>query len=155
MCILATFWSRTYHWIQNNLSSPSILFRFDHLFVTLSNPTPPAHTDGQHRPPPGAGVMEPYPRWMVRTCLWIPEEVLRTFSQFFHRHLNITFMEFWSTEGQHRPGVTHTRLCSGHCYWSTASSAQPGQTFRYVADCFRLIYIYQVYTECIHGLHKG
>ena len=53
MCILATFWSRTYHWIQNNLSSPSILFRFDHLFVTLSNPTPPAHTDGQHRPPPG------------------------------------------------------------------------------------------------------
>lgn len=36
-----------------------------------------------------------HPRWTVRMCRWIPEEVLRTFSQFFHKHLNITFMEFW------------------------------------------------------------
>lgn len=35
-----------------------------------------------------------HPRWTVRMCRWIPEEVLRTFSQFFHKHLNITFMEF-------------------------------------------------------------
>lgn len=27
-------------------------------------------------------------------CRWIPEEVLRTFSQFFHKHLNMTFIEF-------------------------------------------------------------
>lgn len=36
----------------------------------------------------------PYPRWMVRMCFWIPTAVLRTFPQFFQRHLNITFMEF-------------------------------------------------------------
>lgn len=36
-----------------------------------------------------------YPRWMVRMCFWIPAAVLSTFPQFFHRHLNITFMEFW------------------------------------------------------------
>lgn len=35
-----------------------------------------------------------YPRWMVRMCLWMPAVVLRTLPQFFHRHLNITFMEF-------------------------------------------------------------
>lgn len=35
-----------------------------------------------------------YPRWTVRICLWIPAAVLKTFPQFFHRHLNITFMEF-------------------------------------------------------------
>lgn len=45
-----------------------------------------------------------HPRWTVRMCRWIPEEVLRTFSQFFHKHLNITFMEFWkrrSTQSHH------------------------------------------------------
>lgn len=36
----------------------------------------------------------PYPRWMVRMCLWMPAAVLSTLPQFFHRHLNITFMEF-------------------------------------------------------------
>lgn len=35
-----------------------------------------------------------YPRWMVRMCLWMPAAVLSTLPQFFHRHLNITFMEF-------------------------------------------------------------
>lgn len=35
-----------------------------------------------------------YPRWTVRMCLWIPAAVLKTFPQFFHKHLNITFMEF-------------------------------------------------------------
>lgn len=34
------------------------------------------------------------PRWMVRMCLWMPAAVLSTLPQFFHRHLNITFMEF-------------------------------------------------------------
>lgn len=40
-------------------------------------------------------IINTYPRWTVRICRWIPEEVLRTFSQFFHKHLNITFMEFY------------------------------------------------------------
>lgn len=35
-----------------------------------------------------------YPRWMVRMCLWMPAAVLSTLPQFFHRHLNITFIEF-------------------------------------------------------------
>lgn len=41
-----------------------------------------------------------HPRWTVRMCRWIPEEVLRTFSQFFHKHLNITFMEFCKRQWQ-------------------------------------------------------
>lgn len=40
----------------------------------------------------------PYPRWMVRMCFWIPAAVLSTFPQFFHRHLNITFIEFCKQE---------------------------------------------------------
>lgn len=31
-------------------------------------------------------------------CFWIPAAVLSTFPQFFQRHLNITFMEFWRRE---------------------------------------------------------
>lgn len=41
-----------------------------------------------------ACVLVSYPRWMVRMCLWMPAAVLSTLPQFFHRHLNITFMEF-------------------------------------------------------------
>lgn len=40
-------------------------------------------------------------------CRWIPEEVLRTFSQFFHKHLNITFMEFWKRCSEERPVEWH------------------------------------------------
>lgn len=33
-------------------------------------------------------------------CLWMPAAVLKTFPQFFHRHLNITFMEFCRKHGK-------------------------------------------------------
>lgn len=32
-------------------------------------------------------------------CFWMPAAVLSTFPQFFQRHLNITFMEFWKGAG--------------------------------------------------------
>jgi hypothetical protein len=40
----------------------------------------------------------PYPRWTVRMCFWMPAAVLSTLPQFFQRHLNITFMEFYKEE---------------------------------------------------------
>lgn len=46
------------------------------------------------RPQVCSCVLASYPRWMVRMCLWMPAAVLSTLPQFFHRHLNITFMEF-------------------------------------------------------------
>lgn len=37
----------------------------------------------------------PYPRWTARMCFWMPAAVFSTLPQFFQRHLNITFMEFY------------------------------------------------------------
>ena len=38
-------------------------------------------------------------------CLWMPAAVLNTFPQFFHRHLNMTFMEFWGDKHGQSPSA--------------------------------------------------
>lgn len=61
-------------------------------------PRPPACTPActPSCTPPGDGA---YPRCTARMCFWMPAAVLSTFPQFFQRHLNITFMEFWKGAG--------------------------------------------------------
>lgn len=44
------------------------------------------------------GTLCAYPRCMVRMCFCIPEELLRTLPQLFHKHLNITLVEFCRRE---------------------------------------------------------
>lgn len=44
------------------------------------------------------GTPSAYPRCTVRMCFCIPEELLRTLPQLFHKHLNITLVEFCRRE---------------------------------------------------------
>lgn len=68
-----------------------------------------------------------YPRWTVRMCFWIPAAVLSTFPQFFHRHLNITFIEFWNLwvkqhillsckEGRWKKATQNKHRVTKHCF---------------------------------------
>lgn len=86
-----------------------------------------------------------HPRWTVRMCRWIPEEVLRTFSQFFHKHLNITFMEFCKRrqqgmiddvpEGLFPPPAISLELSSVGPVWEMKWRPARGWTLQLIRSC--------------------
>lgn len=70
----------------------------------------------------------PHPRWTPRMCFWIPAAVLSTFPQFFQRHLNITFMEFWrgeSTESEVKTDLPMLPAQHASSFLFTRSSSRP------------------------------